>query len=101
MTETDPQLLRLAEAVLFAAKDGRFLENPFLAITTLPPFSSFPPSPRSGKVLSAGEPGTMVSTGGAGVLRGAMHRAWPARHAYRDLNGDGLRGLVELARRVL
>ena len=48
----------VAEAVLFAAKDGRFLENPFLAITTLPPFSSFPPSPGAGKVLSGGEAGT-------------------------------------------
>ena len=65
----------VAEAVLFAAKDGRFLENPFLAITTLPPFSSFPPSPGPKRVLSGGEPGTMVSTGNAGALHRRLHEA--------------------------
>jgi 3-oxoacyl-[acyl-carrier protein] reductase len=65
----------VAEAVLFAAKDGRFLENPFLSITTLPPFSSFPPSPSPRKALSAGEPGTLVSTGGAGALHRRLHEA--------------------------
>ncbi|MGA8752576.1 SDR family NAD(P)-dependent oxidoreductase [Candidatus Deferrimicrobium sp.] len=70
-----PRNEEVAEAVLFAAKDGRFLENPFLAITTLPPFSSFPPSPGPGKVLSGGEPGTMVSTGDAGALHRRLHEA--------------------------
>jgi len=65
----------VAEAVLFAAKDGRFLENPFLAITTLPPFSSFPPSPGPWRALSAGEPGTLVSTGDAGALHRRLHEA--------------------------
>jgi NAD(P)-dependent dehydrogenase (short-subunit alcohol dehydrogenase family) len=65
----------VAEAVLFAAKDGRFLENPFLAITTLPPFSSFPPSPGPRRALSAGEPGTLVSTGDAGALHRRLHEA--------------------------
>ena len=70
-----PRNEEVAEAVLFAAKDGRFLENPFLAITTLPPFSSFPPSPGPGKVLSGGEPGTIVSTGDAGALHRRLHEA--------------------------
>ena len=65
----------VAEAVLFAAKDGRFLENPFLAITPLPPFSSFPPSQGARRVLSGGEPGTMVSTGDAGALHRRLHEA--------------------------
>jgi hypothetical protein len=65
----------VAEAVLFALKDGRFLENPFLAITTLPPFSSFPPSPGPWRALSAGEPGTLVSTGDAGALHRRLHEA--------------------------
>ena len=65
----------VAEAVLFAAKDGRFLENPFLAITTLPPFSSFPPAPGPRRALSAGEPGTLVSTGDAGALHRRLHEA--------------------------
>ncbi len=65
----------VAAAVLFAAKDGRFLENPFLAITTLPPFSSFPPSPGPRRALSAGEPGTLVSTGDAGALQRRLHEA--------------------------
>ncbi|MCR4309386.1 MAG: SDR family NAD(P)-dependent oxidoreductase [Deltaproteobacteria bacterium] len=70
-----PRNEEVAEAVLFAAKDGRFLENPFLAITTLPPFSSFPPSPGARKTLSAGEPGTLVSTGDAGALHRRLHEA--------------------------
>ncbi|MGZ9265435.1 MAG: SDR family NAD(P)-dependent oxidoreductase, partial [Candidatus Deferrimicrobiaceae bacterium] len=65
----------VAAAVLFAAQDGRFLENPFLAITTLPPFSSFPPSPGASRVLSSGEPGTMVSTGDAGTLQRLLHES--------------------------
>jgi hypothetical protein len=71
----------VAEAVLFAAKDGRFLENPFLAITTLPPFSSFPPSPGPRRALSAGEPGTMVSTGDAGALHRRLHEALAGKGA--------------------
>ena len=70
-----PRNEEVAEAVLFAAKDGRFLENPFLAITTLPPFSSFPPSPGPGRILSGGEPGTIVSTGDAGALHRRLHEA--------------------------
>jgi NAD(P)-dependent dehydrogenase (short-subunit alcohol dehydrogenase family) len=72
----------VAEAVLFAAKDGRFLENPFLAITTLPPFSSFPPSPGPIGVIEGGEPGTIVSTGDAGALHRRLHVA---------LSGKGIR----------
>ena len=71
----------VAAAVLFAAKDGRFLENPFLALTTLPPFSSFPPSPGAARVLSAGEPGTMVSTGDAGTLQRRLHEALSGKRA--------------------
>ncbi|MGB7631093.1 MAG: hypothetical protein WBM29_08430, partial [Candidatus Deferrimicrobium sp.] len=68
-----PRNEEVAEAVLFAAKDGRFLENPFLAITTLPRFSSFPPSPGPRRALFAGEPGTLVSTGDAGALHRQLH----------------------------
>ena len=71
----------MAAAVIFAAKDGRFLENPFLAITTLPPFSSFPPSPGACRVLSGGEPGTMVSTGDAGALQRRLHEALSGKKA--------------------
>ena len=71
----------VAEAVLFAAKDGRFLENPFLAITTLPSFSSFPPSPGPGRVLFGGEPGTIVSTGDAGALHRRLHEALSGKGA--------------------
>jgi len=67
--------------VLFAAKDGRFLENPFLAITTLPEFSSFPPLAEAGKVLSGGEPGTLVSTGDAGALHRRLHEALSGKGA--------------------
>ena len=76
-----PRNEEVAEAVLFAAKDGRFLENPFLAITTLPPFSSFPPSPGASRVLSGGEPGTLVSTGDAGALHRRLHEALSGKGA--------------------
>jgi NAD(P)-dependent dehydrogenase (short-subunit alcohol dehydrogenase family) len=76
-----PRNEEVAEAVLFAAKDGRFLENPFLAITTLPPFSSFPPLPGASRVLSGGEPGTLVSTGDAGVLHRRLHEALSGKGA--------------------
>jgi 3-oxoacyl-[acyl-carrier protein] reductase len=72
----------VAAAVLFAAKDGRFLENPFLAITTLPPFISFPPTPGRCKVLADGDPGTLVSTGDAGSLHRRLQEA---------LSGKGVR----------
>jgi hypothetical protein len=71
----------VAEAVLFAAKDGRFLENPFLAITTLPPFSSFPPAPEPRRALFAGEPGTLVSTGDAGALHRRLHATLSGKEA--------------------
>ena len=71
----------VAAAVLFAAKDGRFLENPFLAITTLPPFSSFPPTPGPGRVLSGGEPGSIVSTGDSGTLPRRLHEALSRKEA--------------------
>jgi NAD(P)-dependent dehydrogenase (short-subunit alcohol dehydrogenase family) len=71
----------VAEAVLFAAKDGRFLENPFLAITTLPPFSSFPPALGPWKALFAGEPGTLVSIGNAGALHRRLHETLSGKEA--------------------
>jgi NAD(P)-dependent dehydrogenase (short-subunit alcohol dehydrogenase family) len=64
---------QVAEAVLFAVKDGRFLENPFLAITTLPPFSTFPPVQGARKTVIASEPGLVVSTGSAGPLHRRLH----------------------------
>ena len=72
---------QVAEAVMFAVKDGRFLENPFLAITTLPPFSSFPPVPGARKTMSVSEPGLVVSTGSAGPLHRRLHEALTQRGA--------------------
>ena len=71
----------VAEAVLFAAKDGRFLENPFLAITPLPPFSSFPSAPAASRALTGGEPGTLVSTGDAGAVHRRLHEALSGKNA--------------------
>jgi len=86
-----PENGEVAEAVLFAAKGGRFLENPFLAITTLPPFSSFPPSPGAWKVLSGGKPGTIVSTGDAGAVHRRVQEALSGRDAaVTSLSDTGL-----------
>jgi sugar (pentulose or hexulose) kinase len=38
--------------------------------------------------------------GGGSALRQAMHGFWAGKHVFRELEGDSLRGLVELARRV-
>jgi hypothetical protein len=72
---------QVAEAVLFGVKDGRFLENPFLAVTTLPPFSSFPPDQGARKSLAASEPGLIVSTGAAGPLHRRLHESLSQRGA--------------------
>jgi len=86
-----PRNEEVAEAVLFAAKDGRFLENPFLAITTLPRFASFPPSPGPRRALSAGEPGTLVSTGDAGALHLRVHELFTRKEtALTSLSDAGL-----------
>ncbi len=70
-----PRNEEVAEAVLFAGKGGRYLEHPFLAITALPPFSSFPPSQDAGRSLSSGDTGSLVSTGDAGALHRRFHEA--------------------------
>ena len=43
----------------------------------------------------------VYAMGGASALGDAMHRAWPDSHTFRALSGDSLRGLGELACRVL
>jgi len=88
----------VAEAVLFAAKDGRFLENPFLGITTLPPFASFPPYPGPGKVLSGGEPGTLVSTGDDGALHRRLHETLSGKGARLTSLSDA--GMAEGQARI-
>jgi NAD(P)-dependent dehydrogenase (short-subunit alcohol dehydrogenase family) len=66
---------QVAEAVLFAVKDGRFLEDPFLAVTTLPPFASFPPVQGAWKALAASVPGLIVSTGSKAAFHRRLHDA--------------------------
>ncbi|MGE5247863.1 MAG: SDR family NAD(P)-dependent oxidoreductase, partial [Verrucomicrobiota bacterium] len=65
----------VAETVLFAAKAGRFLEDPFLAITTLPPFSSFPPAASPARALRGGESGVILSSGNAASLHRRLQQA--------------------------
>jgi hypothetical protein len=86
-----PGYEEVAEAVMFGAKGGRFLENPFLAITTLPPFSSFPPSPSPHRALRDGEPGTIVSSGNAAGLHRRLHEALAGKGArITSLSDAGL-----------
>jgi enoyl-CoA hydratase len=79
-----PENEDVADAVLFGAKGGRFLENPFLAVTTLPPFSSFPPTPSPYRALRDGEFGLIVSSGNAAAA--ALHR-----RLHGALEGTGVR----------
>jgi enoyl-CoA hydratase len=72
---TPPGNEEVAEAVLFGAKVGRFLENPFLAVTTLPSFSSFPPPAQPHRVLRDGEPGVIISSGDAAALHRRLQEA--------------------------
>lgn len=73
--ESPPRNEEVAEAVLFGMKDGRFLENPFLALTTLPGFSSFPPSQGAHRALAGGTPGLIVSTGNSSGMHRRLHEA--------------------------
>ena len=57
---------QVADAVLFGVKNARFLEDRFLGVTTLPPFSSFPPVPAAKKRSLAGEAFLVLSLGAAG-----------------------------------
>jgi NAD(P)-dependent dehydrogenase (short-subunit alcohol dehydrogenase family) len=77
----------VAEAALFAAKDGRYLENPFLALTTLPPFSSFPPPQGAHRALAPSAPGVVMSSGNSPDLHRRLHGT---------LSGSGAR-LVSLS----
>jgi len=57
---------QVADAVLFGVKNSRFLEDRFLGVTPLPPFSSFPPVPAAKKRPLAGEAFLVLSLGAAG-----------------------------------
>jgi hypothetical protein len=70
-----PGNAEVAEAALFASKDGKHLENPFLAITTLPPFSSFPPAQDAFRALSPAAPGVVMSSGNSPDLHRRFHDA--------------------------
>jgi len=65
----------VAEAALFAAKDGRYLENPFLALTTLPPFVSFPPPQGAHRALAPAAAGVVISSGTSPDLHRRLHGA--------------------------
>jgi NAD(P)-dependent dehydrogenase (short-subunit alcohol dehydrogenase family) len=57
---------QVADAVLFGVKNARFLEDRFLGVTTLPPFTSFPPVPAVKKRSLAGETFLLLSVGASG-----------------------------------
>jgi hypothetical protein len=44
---------------------------------------------------------TVYTMGGASAVGDAMHASWPAKHIFRHLTGDGLHGLVLLAKWAL
>ncbi|OGP35401.1 MAG: hypothetical protein A2X88_02880 [Deltaproteobacteria bacterium GWC2_65_14] len=54
---------QVADAVLFGAKNASFLEDPFLGVTSLPAFSSFPPSAAARKGPLAGASFLVLSIG--------------------------------------
>ncbi|MBI5420158.1 MAG: SDR family NAD(P)-dependent oxidoreductase [Deltaproteobacteria bacterium] len=54
---------QVADAVLFAVKNARFLEDRFLGVSTLPSFSSFPGGPHPKKESVSGQPVAFLSVG--------------------------------------
>ncbi len=57
---------QVADAVLFGAKNSRFLEDRFLEVVSLPPFASFPPAHAAKKRPLAGETFLVLSVGATG-----------------------------------
>jgi NAD(P)-dependent dehydrogenase (short-subunit alcohol dehydrogenase family) len=57
---------QVADAVLYGVKNARFLEDRFLGVTALPPFSSFPPAHAAKKLPISGETFLVLSVGSAG-----------------------------------
>lgn len=65
--DAPPTNEQVADAVLFGAKNSLYLEDPFLGVTSLPAFSSFPPQQAARKRPLAGEPFLVLSTGLTGT----------------------------------
>lgn len=94
----------VADAVLFGAKNARFLEDPFLGVTPLPEWSSFPPAtpPRkrnlaetSVLLLSVGIPeGTDKVSGMGEMCAGAGAQVAAVVESHEE------RGTVEILRRI-
>ncbi len=61
--EDPPTNEQVADAVLFAAKNARFLEDRFVGVSTLGPFLSFPPGSALRKESVSGEPFVLISAG--------------------------------------
>ncbi|HEY7585149.1 MAG TPA: SDR family NAD(P)-dependent oxidoreductase, partial [Candidatus Deferrimicrobiaceae bacterium] len=54
---------QVSDAVLFAAKNARFLEDRFVGVSPLPSFTSFPGEPHAKKESISGEPFLFLSMG--------------------------------------
>ncbi len=57
---------QVADAVLYGVKNARFLEDRFIGVTTLPPFSTFPPIHAPRRRTLANETFLVLSVGSAG-----------------------------------
>ena len=61
--DAPPTNEQVADAVLFGVKNARFLEDRFIGVSSLPPFSSFPPALAPEKRSLAGEHLLVLSAG--------------------------------------
>ncbi len=65
--DTPPANEQVADAVLYAVKNGRFLEDRFLGVSTLPPFSTFPGKVSARKERLSGETYHVLTLGDLAV----------------------------------
>jgi len=102
--DSPPTNEEVADAVLFGAKNARFLEDPFLGVTPLPEWSSFPPaapvrkrnlSDTSILLLSVGIP--EWKDGVAGMVERC---AGAGAHVTAVVESGEERGIVEILRRI-
>jgi enoyl-CoA hydratase len=86
--DAPPTNENVADAVLFAAKNAAFLEDPFIGVTSLPSFSSFPGTVPDRKEALSGRSAILLSIGEADGepwgLPEAMRQAGVALTSVRE-----------------
>jgi enoyl-CoA hydratase len=103
--DVPPTNEQVADAVLYAAKNARFLEDRFLGVSSLPEFATFPGDQPARKrpvkdepilILSMGIPGGKTDL--AGAVASALHKA--GARVTSIVESPGRPGQVEITRPI-